>query len=342
MTEIGEVAAAERGERALDQPDAVLDREFPVQGLSQRDVKVIGMELAHAEYPFLERRIAVQQVEVLMRAPDRRVVDGERDMVGIEGHLLHRVVMTCLGQELAGLDGALVKAREGAAQGKIGRKELGEGILPHPAVRRAQELHVAAFGKRRELSVLSEGVREFHVGVGERRIGVLRLRAELSREREEGFLFRGQDMRLFPQELLKEILIFLQDVAHGAHAADLLLRQREKLRLDEGLGCLHGIEERQGPGIEPLILCVRGVGVRHHARIGEEGADLPVDLVTLREALKQVVGILQPSAVGGKLLQQLWHRLGAFFPVGLRGEDILEPPAVLCGNILSFRNLVHN
>ena len=294
LEEVVLVGAAERCEGFFEDAFGLLIAVGSLGLLDDGHVEVVHVDGVEFQQALLDLHVAVQRRQGRVRRLNRAVVDGERDVVGVEGRLAHGRIVAHGGGELTALDGGAVERGKGVAERTVRRKQLREGILTDILVCTAQEVHVAALGEWRELAVFAKRVRELEVGVDHDGVGVTRGAAQLAGAREEGLLFWRQDVRLHAQELLQAEAVFREARQGIGKAPQRFFRQCEQLRLDEGRRRADLVEQRHDARGICLMLLIGRVGVRHHAGPGEDRRERDLHLVLLGQAVEQCLRVVEP------------------------------------------------
>ena len=109
LEEVVLVGAAERCEGFLEDVLGLLVVIGSLRLFDDGHVEVVHVDGVEFQQALLDLHVAVQRRQGRVRRFDGAVVDGERDVVGVEGRLAHGRIVAHGGGELAALDGGAVE-----------------------------------------------------------------------------------------------------------------------------------------------------------------------------------------------------------------------------------------
>ncbi len=304
--------------------------------LRQRRLDVVDVELVVAQGLAADAPVAVPGGQVRLEDLDQVVEDLGGHVVGEERGLQRRVVPARAGVEDVTLEAPRLQPGDGVLEGQVGVGVVLPGGATHLPVHVGDQVVDAALPQLHLLAVLVAGGLEGQVGVGEHAVGVLGAAQRIRGQRQNLLDRGGAHVLLLALEILQVVAVdgqlglLIEPVVEGVEP------DGHQLGLDEG-------RRRGSLGAQAARLAGprRGLLVRDVDRGGQHSVDdhslgQAHELLHGIEAVEQglrtfVQPPLETAQLGKPRLQLLAGRL----PVGDGGEDALQVPGLLQGNLVT-------
>ena len=300
------------------------------------------MELVQAHQLLAQPDIPVELGKIFVHRLDQVVVHRHRDVGAVQGGLQGAAVLPGVGTELQ----LLVL---GVEQRRLGVAKPAQGIV-HALIGAAAKLTVIALLQGDEACMVYgvadtlpiQSIREGHIRIEQRRVGVLGSLGHLCGGRQELFLLGGQCVGLSAAQIRKIAAVALQPGADGIKALQGIVLNGHDLRgVKAGGGAYlhHPVHKPAGHG---LALRVPGVLVRLAHTVVSKVGGLDLQFFQLIQVAAQILPAeAQLSLEGCQGFGILMEGFQLPLPILCPGVKVFQRPAILLGDLLPTAKLFH-